>query len=44
MKYGKVFVKPIFQKRPPGYIPGYGRGAYGFITRSDIGPNQLPMH
>lgn len=23
---------------PPGYIPGLGRGATGFTTRSDIGP------
>ncbi|KAJ1568032.1 hypothetical protein HK096_007740, partial [Nowakowskiella sp. JEL0078] len=23
---------------PPGYIAGYGRGATGFTTRSDIGP------
>jgi hypothetical protein len=25
-------------KPPPGYIPGVGRGAVGFVTRSDIGP------
>jgi pre-mRNA-processing factor 6 len=25
-------------KPPPGYIPGLGRGAVGFNTRSDIGP------
>jgi len=25
-------------KPPPGYIPGLGRGAIGFTTRSDIGP------
>lgn len=24
-------------KPPPGYIPGYGRGAVGFTTRADIG-------
>jgi pre-mRNA-processing factor 6 len=24
-------------KPPPGYIPGLGRGAQGFVTRSDIG-------
>jgi len=24
-------------KPPPGYIPGIGRGAIGFMTRSDIG-------
>eukprot|EP00162_Nutomonas_longa_P005889 comp16517_c0_seq1/m.26516 comp16517_c0_seq1/g.26516 ORF comp16517_c0_seq1/g.26516 comp16517_c0_seq1/m.26516 type:complete len:261 (+) comp16517_c0_seq1:3-785(+) len=23
---------------PPGYVPGVGRGAIGFTTRSDIGP------
>jgi pre-mRNA-processing factor 6 len=27
-----------FGKPPPGYIPGVGRGAVGFTTRSDIGP------
>jgi pre-mRNA-processing factor 6 len=27
-----------FSKPPPGYIPGVGRGAVGFMTRSDIGP------
>jgi len=27
-----------FGKPPPGYIPGLGRGAVGFTTRSDIGP------
>jgi pre-mRNA-processing factor 6 len=25
-------------KPPPGYVPGLGRGAAGFTTRSDIGP------
>lgn len=25
-------------KPPPGYVPGLGRGAIGFMTRSDIGP------
>lgn len=25
-------------KMPPGYVPGLGRGATGFTTRSDIGP------
>jgi len=31
-------------KPPPGYIPGLGRGAGGFTTRSDIGParNTIP--
>ena len=33
-----VFSKPNFGKPPPGYIPGLGRGAVGFITRSDLGP------
>jgi len=27
-----------FGPAPPGYIPGIGRGAIGFTTRSDIGP------
>jgi pre-mRNA-processing factor 6 len=25
-------------KAPSGYVPGLGRGAAGFTTRSDIGP------
>mgnify|MGYP001807471957 CR=1 FL=1 len=25
-------------KAPAGYVPGLGRGAAGFTTRSDIGP------
>jgi hypothetical protein len=28
---------------PPGYVPGLGRGAAGFTTRSDIGPGQAPV-
>ncbi|KAL5494082.1 hypothetical protein EMCRGX_G015354 [Ephydatia muelleri] len=28
----------IGQLAPPGYVPGLGRGATGFTTRSDIGP------
>ncbi len=36
-----IFTKPKFQQRPPGYIPGLGRGAVGFITRSDVGPAKL---
>ena len=27
-----------FGPAPPGYVPGVGRGAVGFTTRSDIGP------
>jgi len=27
-----------FGPAPPGYVPGIGRGAVGFTTRSDIGP------
>jgi hypothetical protein len=27
-----------FSKPPPGYVAGVGRGAVGFMTRSDIGP------
>ena len=31
--------KPFLgQKAPTGYVPGLGRGATGFTTRSDIGP------
>ena len=33
-----IFSKPKFDPRPPGYVPGLGRGAVGFITRYDIGP------
>jgi len=34
-KQRKVF---LGQAAPPGYVPGLGRGATGFTTRSDIGP------
>jgi pre-mRNA-processing factor 6 len=34
--------KPNFGKPPPGYIAGLGRGATGFITRSDVGPSKVP--
>lgn len=34
-----VFKKPDFGKPPPGYIAGLNRGASGFTTRADIGPN-----
>lgn len=30
------------KEAPPGYIPGIGRGATGFTTRSDIGTARLP--
>ena len=30
--------KPNFGPPPPGYVPGLGRGAIGFVTRSDLGP------
>lgn len=33
--------KTNFGAPPPDYIAGYGRGAVGFITRSDIGPSKL---
>ena len=33
--------KTSFGKAPEGYIAGLGRGAIGFITRSDIGPAKL---
>lgn len=32
-----VYARTDFGPPPPGYIPGLGRGAVGFITRSDIG-------
>jgi pre-mRNA-processing factor 6 len=35
------FKKPNFGPPPTGYIAGYGRGATGFITRSDIGPAKM---
>ena len=28
---------------PANYVPGLGRGAVGFTTRSDIGPARAPM-
>jgi pre-mRNA-processing factor 6 len=37
-----VFRKPDFGPPPKGYIAGLGRGATGFITRSDLGPAQIP--
>lgn len=30
---------PIIRKPPAGYVPGVGRGAAGFQTRSDVGPS-----
>ena len=33
---------PSFGKPPPGYVPGLGRGAAGFTTRSDIGSGAGP--
>lgn len=30
-----------FGQGPTGYVAGLGRGALGFITRSDIGPSRL---
>lgn len=35
---GGVFKNFLDMPAPPGYIPGLGRGATGFTTRSDIGP------
>lgn len=34
--------KPNFGAPPPGYVAGLGRGATGFITRSDLGPSRVP--
>ena len=34
----------VFPPAPKGYVPGLGRGAAGFTTRSDIGPAaQVPL-
>jgi pre-mRNA-processing factor 6 len=30
------------REAPKGYIPGLGRGAAGFVTRSDVGPASRP--
>lgn len=40
MSSRKVLAAPRtnFGDAPPGYVPGIGRGAIGFTTRSDIGP------
>ena len=38
MKEQWVPKKPNFGPPPPGYIAGIGRGATGFVTRSDLGP------
>jgi hypothetical protein len=32
-----IFKKPKFPPRPANYVPGVGRGAVPFFTRSDIG-------
>lgn len=37
-----IFKKPNFGPPPSGYIAGLGRGATGFITRSDLGPARVP--
>lgn len=34
--------KPNFGPPPAGYIAGLGRGATGFITRSDLGTARVP--
>ena len=34
--------KPNFGTAPTGYVPGLGRGAIGFVTRSDLGPGKIP--
>lgn len=33
------YARTDFGPSPPNYVPGLGRGAIGFITRSDIGPS-----
>ena len=34
----KALHKKNFGQAPEGYVAGFGRGAAGFTTRSDIGP------
>jgi pre-mRNA-processing factor 6 len=41
LAFGRAKTK--FGKPPPGYVPGIGRGAAGFTTRSDIGPAKNPV-
>ena len=40
-----MFQTPLDAKKygppPSHYVPGFGRGAVGFTTRSDIGPPRL---
>lgn len=38
MASGAKAAKFIGVAAPSGYVPGLGRGASGFTTRSDIGP------
>ena len=40
MATGLIKKKKVFMGMPAplGYVPGLGRGATGFTTRSDIGP------
>jgi hypothetical protein len=37
------FHKPDFGKPPPGYIPGLGRGAAGFVTNHDLAPGDASL-
>ena len=39
--FSSIGYKPKFPPPPENYIPGLGRGAIGFTTRSDIGPMKL---
>ncbi len=41
MKEKWIPKKPNFGPPPTGYIPGLGRGAVGFVTRSDLGPARV---
>ncbi|KRX04347.1 hypothetical protein PPERSA_03587 [Pseudocohnilembus persalinus] len=37
MLNGFIYAKTDFGPPPPGYVPGLGRGAVGFITGNDVG-------
>lgn len=41
MKKSTAYARTDFGEAPAGYISGLGRGAIGFITRSDIGPANM---
>lgn len=40
-KYGRGWGYKRWGAPPEGYVPGLGRGAVGFVTRSDVGPLKI---